>query len=186
MEIFIKNMVCSRCKMVVQSEFEKLGLHAIAVELGRVEIAKDINFSELKLLNQQLQKLGFEILDDKKSKIIERIKNLIIELVHYKDNMLKINLSGYLANDLLHDYSTLSKIFSESEGLTIEHYFIAQKIEKVKELLTYKELTLSEIADQLNYSSAAYLSNQFKKITGFTTSDFKQLKNYTRQNIENI
>jgi AraC-like DNA-binding protein len=170
MELHIKNMVCSRCKMVVKSELEKLGLHLIAVELGIVKIEETLDDSFLNVVNTSLKKFGFAVIDDKKDKIIERIKNLIIELVHYHNNDLNINLSVYLSTALLQDYNSLSKLFSEEENMTIEHYFISQKIEKVKELLTYNELTLSEIADQLNYSTVAYLSNQFKKTTGFTPS----------------
>jgi AraC-like DNA-binding protein len=128
--------------------------------------------------------LGFELIDTKKSKTIERIKNLIIVLVHQKNNQLATTLSNYLSKDLLQDYNTLSNLFSEVEGITIEQYFIAQKIEKVKELLMYNELSLSQIAFQLNYSSTAYLSNQFKKVTGFTPTYFKQLKDKKRKQIE--
>ena len=128
--------------------------------------------------------MGFELIDTKKSKTIERIKNLIIVLVHQKNNQLATTLSNYLSKDLLQDYNTLSNLFSEVEGITIEQYFIAQKIEKVKELLMYNELSLSQIAFQLNYSSTAYLSNQFKKVTGFTPTYFKQLKDKKRKQIE--
>lgn len=179
-------MVCSRCKMVVKSELEKLGLHLIAVELGIVKIEETLDDSFLNVVNTSLKKFGFAVIDDKKDKIIERIKNLIIELVHYHNNDLNINLSVYLSTALLQDYNSLSKLFSEEENMTIEHYFISQKIEKVKELLTYNELTLSEIADQLNYSTVAYLSNQFKKTTGFTPSYFKNLKIQERSNLEDL
>jgi AraC-like DNA-binding protein len=179
-------MVCGRCKMVVESEFEKLGLHTISVELGEVEVQDTIPENQKEILLKNLQALGFDFIDDKRSKTIEKIKNLIVDLVHHKNNELKINLSDYLVENLNQDYSTLSNLFSEVENTTIEKYFISQKIEKVKELLIYNELSLSEIADILNYSNLAHLSNQFKKITGFTPTYFKQLKNKKRIQIENL
>lgn len=179
-------MVCGRCKMVVKSELDKLGLQTIAVELGEVELQDNITDSQKAVLLKNLQALGFDFIDDKKSKTIEKIKNLIVDLVHHKNNELKVNLSDYLVENLNQDYSTLSNLFSEIENTTIEKYFISQKIEKVKELLIYNELSLSEIADMLNYSNVAHLSNQFKKITGFTPTYFKQLKDKKRIQIENI
>lgn len=179
-------MVCNRCKMAVKSELEKVGLHPLSVELGEAEIVEE-NIQDVKnTLLQNLQALGFDLIDNKKSKTIEKIKNLIIELVHTKNNQIHINLSEYLSQKLTQDYSALSTLFSEVEGTTIEKYFINQKIEKVKELLMYDELTLNEIAYQLNYSSIAHLSNQFKKTTGFSPSYFKQLKNKKRRQIEEI
>jgi AraC-like DNA-binding protein len=186
MKLYIKNMVCGRCKMVVKSEFEKLGLQTISVELGEVELEDIITESQKEILLKTFQELGFDFIDDKKTKTIERIKNLIVDLVHHKNNELKINLSDYLVNNLNQDYSTLSNLFSEVENTTIEKYFISQKIEKVKELLIYNELSLSEIADILNYSNVAHLSNQFKKITGFTPTHFKQQKDRNRIQIENL
>jgi AraC-like DNA-binding protein len=179
-------MVCGRCKMVVKSEFEKLGLHTISVELGEVELQNEMTESQKKILLQNLHSLGFDLIDDKKSKTIEKIKTLIIDLVHHKNNELKTNLSDYLAKNLNQDYNMLSNLFSEVESTTIEKYFISQKIEKVKELLIYNELSLSEIADLLNYSNVAHLSNQFKKVTGFTPTYFKQLKDKKRIQIENL
>jgi AraC-like DNA-binding protein len=179
-------MVCGRCKMVVKSEFEKLGLQTISVELGEVELQDTITENQKEILLRNLQSLGFDFIDDKKNKTIEKIKNLIVDLVHHKNNELKINLSDYLAQNLNQDYNTLSNLFSEVENTTIEKYFISQKIEKVKELLIYNELSLSEIADILNYSNVAHLSNQFKKITGFTPTYFKQLKEKKRIQIENL
>lgn len=179
-------MVCSRCKMVVKSEFEKLGIHPLAVELGIVEIQeKDIDLVQDDLV-KNLNLLGFELLDSKKSIIIERIKTFIIELIYDKNNELKTNLSDYLSEHLSQDYNTLSHLFSEVENATIEKYFITQKVERIKELLTYDELTLSEITYQLNYSSVAHLSNQFKKITGFSPTYFKQLKDRKRLQIEDL
>lgn len=186
MKLYIKNMVCSRCKMAVKSELEKLGLHYISLELGEVELHQEINAVQKEALSGKLLALGFELIDDKKSKIIERIKNLIIELVHHKGNDLKTNLSHYLAADLGQEYSALSNLFSEVEGVTIEQYFIAQKIEKVKELLMYNELSLSEIAYQLNYSSVSHLSRQFKKVTGLTPTYFRNLKDRKRKQIEDL
>lgn len=172
--------------MVVESELEKLGLPTVAVELGEVELEQEISDEQKEVLLKNLQTLGFDLIDDKKTKTVERIKNLIVDLVHHKNNDLKINLSDYLAENLNQDYNSLSNLFSEIENTTIEKYFISQKIEKVKELLIYNELSLSEIADILNYSNVAHLSNQFKKITGFTPTSFKQSKDKKRIQIENI
>lgn len=179
-------MVCSRCKMVVKSELEKFGLHTIAVELGEVEITETLEKIEKEKLDVLLKSFGFELIDDKKSRIIEKVKNLVIKLVQEQNNELKINLSIYLSDNLHQDYNYISQLFTQVEGTTIEQYFILQKIEKVKELLVYDELTLSQIAFQFNYSSVAYLSNQFKKITGLTPSHFKQLKAIKRTPIEQL
>jgi AraC-like DNA-binding protein len=186
MKIYIKNMVCNRCNIVVKSELEKIGLHAISVQLGEVELLEDFKNNEKDILSKSLQALGFELLEDRIGITIERIKNLIVDLVHHQDIELKINLSNYLSEQLGQDYNTLSNLFSEVEGKTIEHYFIAQKIERVKELLMYDELTLSEIAIQLNYSDVAHLSNQFKKITGFTPTYFKKIKENIRLQIDKL
>lgn len=186
MELYIKNMVCNRCIMVVKSELEKLGIHPEKVELGVVVTDSEISKEKKSEISTMLLSLGFELIEDKTSKTIEKIKTLIIDLVHHKNNDLNITLSEYLSNQLHQDYHSLSKLFSSVEHLTIEHYFIKQKIEKVKELLTNDELTLSQIADQLQYSSVAYLCNQFKKETGFTATDFKLLKDQKRQGIENV
>ena len=186
MKLYIKNMVCSRCKMVVKAEFEKLKIEPLSVELGEVELTKPITETEKATLLQNLQALGFDLIDDKKSKTIDKIKTLIIELVHHQNNELKTNLSDYLAQELHQDYNSLSNLFSEVENNTIEKYFINQKIEKVKELIIYNELSLSEIADMLNYSNVAHLSNQFKKVTGFTPTYFKNIKDKKRIQIENL
>lgn len=186
MKLYIRNMVCGRCKMVVKSELEKLGLHPLSIELGEVEI-KESSIDKIRAeLLHNLQSLGFDLIDDKKSKTIEKIKNLIIDLVQNKNNQISTNLSDYLSEALRQDYSTLSNLFSEVESTTIEKYFINQKIEKVKELLMYDEMTLNEIAFLLNYSSVAHLSNQFKKITGFSPSYFKKLKDKKRRQIEDL
>lgn len=186
MKLYVKNMVCNRCKMVVKSELEKFGLHLIAVELGEVEIKGDLSDEKKVQLGQRLEALGFELIDNKKSRIIERVKNAIIDLVHHQDNQIQTNLSVFLCGQLLMDYNHLSNLFSEVEGVSIEHYYIAQKIERVKELLVYDELTLSEIAFQLNYSSLGHLSRQFKQVTGLTPSHFKGLKQTKRLSIDEL
>ena len=179
-------MVCNRCIMVVQNELDKLGFDVMNIKLGEVMLAKEPTPEEKSNLDKVLIPLGFEIIDDKKSRIIEQIKNIIIDLVHHQDNDIKTNLSGVLSSKLYYDYNYLSNLFSEVEGTTIEKYFIAQKIEKVKELLVYDELSLSEIAFRLNYSSVAYLSNQFKKVTGLTPSHFKQIKVDKRKPLDSL
>lgn len=184
--IFIKKMVCDRCIMVVQNELEKLGLDAKNIKLGEVILSKEITSLEKENLSKTLEPLGFEVIDDKKGRIIEKIKNIIIDLVHHQDSDVKTNLSDVLSDKLHHDYNYLSNMFSEVEGTTIEKYFIAQKVEKVKELLVYDELSLSEIANRLNYSSVAYLSNQFKKVTGLTPSHFKQIKEDKRKPLDKV
>ena len=184
--ILIKNMVCDRCIMVVQNELEKLGLDAKNIKLGEVILSKEITSLEKENLSKTLEPLGFEVIDDKKGRIIEKIKNIIIDLVHHQDSDVKTNLSDVLSDKLHHDYNYLSNLFSEVEGTTIEKYFIAQKVEKVKELLVYDELSLSEIANRLNYSSVAYLSNQFKKVTGLTPSHFKQIKEDKRKPLDKV
>ena len=179
-------MVCSRCKMVVKSELEKLGLQLLAVDLGEVETAAPITAQQKSKIAEYLKGFGFELIDDKKSRLIEKIKTLIIELVHQQNAQLNTNLSDYLSKNLAQDYSSISNLFSEVEDTTIEKFFINQKIEKVKELLLYDELTLSEIAFRLNYSSVAYLSNQFKKVTGLTPSHFKQIKEDKRKPLDKL
>lgn len=184
--LFIKNMVCNRCIMVVQDELARSGLAVKNIRLGEVILDKEPTRQERDKLEKGLISLGFEIIDDKKSRVIEKIKTIIIDLVHYHDNDAKTNLSAVLSSNLHHDYNYLSNLFSEIEGTTIEKYFIAQKIEKVKELLVYDELSLSEIAMRLNYSSVAYLSNQFKKITGLTPSYFKQIREVKRKPLDEV
>lgn len=184
--LFVKNMVCNRCIMAVQSELDKLGVQVDSIRLGEVILHQELTSEEKNKLQTALEKLGFEIIDDKKSRIIGQIKNTIIDLVHHQDNDLKTNLSELLHSRLHLDYNYLSNLFSEVEGTTIEKYFIAQKIEKVKELLVYDEFSLSEIADRLNYSSVAYLSNQFKKVTGLTPSHFKQIKEEKRKPLDHL
>ncbi|GFD81177.1 hypothetical protein KUL118_40390 [Tenacibaculum sp. KUL118] len=186
MTLTIKNMVCNRCILVIQNELDKLGVGVKSIKLGEVILEKELTSDEKEHLDKVLLDLGFEIIDDKKSRIIEKIKNLIINLVHHQDSETKINLSELLSNELHHDYNYLSNLFSEVEGTTIEKYFIAQKIEKVKELLVYDELSLSEIAFRLHYSSVAYLSNQFKKVTGLTPSHFKKIRKDRRKPLDEV
>ena len=186
MKLYIKNMVCSRCKMVVKSVFENIGIHPMVVELGEVELENDIDENQKQELLKSLRVIGFDLIYDKKSKTIDKIKTLIIDLVQNKNNDLKSNLSDYISQELHQDYNTLSNLFSEVENTTIEKYFMNQKIEKVKELIIYDELSLSEIAYSLNYSSVSHLSNQFKKITGFSPTYFKNLKTIKRRQIEDL
>lgn len=169
-------MVCIRCKMVVKDELQKLGLHYINVELGEAEIMEDVSDKQLQILDIQLKKSGLELMIGEKKILVEKIKILIIELVHYKEDQIKTNLSDYLSNNLNYEYAYLAKLFSEVKGMTIENFYILHKIEKAKELLVYDELTVTQIAEKLHYSSVAHLSNQFKKITGLTPSHFKQLR----------
>ena len=184
--LFIKNMVCNRCIMAVKNELDKLGIEPIDVQLGEVTLEKELTTQEKEKFSKALVSLGFELIDDKKSRLIEQIKNTIIDLVHHQDNETKTNLSDVLSEKLHHDYNYLSNLFSEVEGTTIEKYFIAQKIEKVKELLVYDELSLSEIAFRLNYSSVAYLSNQFKKVTGLSPSHFKKIREDRRKPLDEV
>ena len=179
-------MVCNRCIMVVQNEMNKLALEVENIKLGEVTLKKELTAGDREALEIALVELGFQLIDDKKSRIIERIKNVIIDLVHYQDNEATTKLSDILSKQLNHDYNYLSSLFSEVESTTIEKYFIAQKIEKVKELLVYDELSLSEIAFRLNYSSVAYLSNQFKKVTGLTPSHFKQIRDDKRSPLDKV
>jgi AraC-like DNA-binding protein len=186
MKIYIKNMVCDRCKMVVRSVLEKLELGVVSVELGEVILSAAPNDKQKSDLDTALQEYGFALIDNKKARTIEKIKALIVELVHQQNAKLDTNLSDFLSHRIASDYGALSRLFSEVEGLTIEKYFIAQKIERVKELLVYDELSLSEIADLLHYSSVAYLSGQFKKITGFTPSHFKTIRENKRRPLDAI
>ena len=174
--------------MVVKAELERIGLHYTSVELGEADIQENISPEQYEQLNIALKKSGLELMDDKKSMLIEKIKTVIVELIHYSDNdeELKINFSDYLSEKLQYNYTYLANLFSEVQGTTIEHYIIYHKIERVKELLVYDELTLTEIAYKLNYSSVAHLSNQFKKVTGLTASHFKKLRNKRRTSLEEI
>ena len=186
MKLYVKNMVCARCIMVVKSVFENMDINPISVELGEVELKHDIPENQKQELVKSLRSIGFDLISDKKSKTIDKIKTLIIDLVQNKNNDLKINLSNYLSQELRQDYNTLSNLFSEVENTTIEKYFINQKIEKVKELIMYDELSLSEIAYSLNYSTVSHLSNQFKKVTGFSPTFFRNIKTIKRKQIEDL
>lgn len=170
-------MVSLRCKIVVKTELEQLGLVPKVIELGEVDIEGILPDQTRDKLKIALLKSGLELLEDKKSILIEKIKNIIVEMIHYSDEPPRTNFSDYLSSKLNYDYNYLSNLFSEVKGTTIAHFIIAHKIERAKELLVYDELTLTEIADKLHYSSVAHLSNQFKKVTGLTPSFFKQMKN---------
>jgi len=179
-------MVSIRCKMVVKEELRKLGLHFTTVDLGTVEVMENITQEQRDQLKIALLKSGLELMDDKKAILIEKIQNVIVEMIHYEDELPKVNFSDYLSEKLNYDYTYLANLFSETKGITIEHFIILHKIERVKELIIYDELNLSEIAWKLHYSSVAHLSNQFKKITGLTPSFFKSLKHKKRTTLENV
>jgi AraC-like DNA-binding protein len=179
-------MVSARCKMAVKEELKKLGLHFIVVELGEVEVMENIPLAQRELLKSALLTSGLELMDDKRSVLIEKIKNAIIEMVHHSDEIIKVNFSDYLSEKLNHDYTYLANLFSEVQGTTIEQFIICHKIERIKELIIYGELNITEIAAKMNYSSVAHLSNQFKKVTGLSPSHFKQLKDKRRKPIEEI
>jgi AraC-like DNA-binding protein len=186
LKLYIKYMVSIRCKMVVKDELKKLGLHFIMVDLGEVEIMEDISPDLQAQLKIALLHSGLELMDDKRGILIERIKTVIVEMVHYADELPKTNFSDYLSAKLNHDYTYLANLFSEVQGTTIEQFIIAHKVERIKELIIYDELNITEIAWKMNYSSVAHLSNQFKKVTGLSPSHFKQLKVKRRSPIENI
>ena len=186
MKLLIKNMVSLRRKLLVKSELEKMNLHFTIVELGEVEITENLTPTQNAELRIVLLRSGLELLEDKKSMLIEKIKNIIIELIHYTDEPPVLNFSAYLSEKLNYDYNYLSNLFSEVKGTTIEHFIIAHKIEKAKELLIYDQLTLTEIAEKLHYSNVAHLSNQFKKVTGLTPTFFKNMKHKRLISLENL
>jgi AraC-like DNA-binding protein len=186
MKLFLKYMVSIRCKMLVKAELNKLGIHYKTVELGEAEIEGEITQKQRDELDMALKRSGIELMDDKKSILIERIKNAIVEQVHYSEEPLEINLSEFLSRKLQRDYTYLANLFSESQGITIEHFHIMHKIERVKELLVYDELNITEIAWKMGYSSVAHLSNQFKKMTGLTPSFFRKIKDKKRGTLEDI
>jgi len=187
MLLYVKNMVCNRCIMVVKSELEKLGLHPEQVTLGEVMLKEDeLSPQQLQDIGTALQQAGFELISDRNSRMIEKIKNVIISQVHHSGEELKQKFSTIISSELHYDYSYLSKLFSEVEGITIEQYIINQKIEKVKELLVYDELSLTQIADQMGYSSVAHLSAQFKKVTGLPPSHFKNIGGKMRKPLDKI
>jgi len=179
-------MVSNRCKIAVKEELNKLGLHFVFVDLGEVDIMEDLSAAQHEQLKNVLLNAGFELMDDKRAVLIEKIKNVIIEMVHYSDEMIKINFSEYLSKKLDHNYTYLANLFSEVQGMSIEQFIILHKIERIKELIIYGELNITEIAWKMNYSSVAHLSNQFKKVTGLSPSHFKQLKDKSRNPIEEV
>lgn len=176
MKYYIRNMVCAGCIMVVKTELDKLGIRSPSIELGEIEISEDLSDEQLQAFGKAIQRFGFEIMDDRKSYLIEKIKHAIFELVNYSDEEIKVGLSDYISLKVNHSYIYLSNLFSEVTGTTIEQYIITKKIDRVKELLIYEDLSLSEIAFRMHYSSVAHLSAQFKKVTGLTPSAFKKLK----------
>ncbi|WP_319499443.1 AraC family transcriptional regulator [uncultured Draconibacterium sp.] len=186
MKLYIKNMVCIRCQMVVKTELEKLGLQYVNVRIGEADIIGNVQPEQLEQLKADLKKAGLVLMDNKKSVLVEKIKSAIIELVHYTEDQIKVNLSDYLSEKLNYDYTYLANLFSEVKGITIEKFYLTHKIERVKELIVYDELNLSEIAFKMHYSSVAHLSNQFKKYTGLTPTHFKKLKNKRRDTLEDV
>ncbi len=186
MKLYIKYMVSLRCKLLVKEELKNLGIHYVIVDLGMVEILEDMTLDQREKLKENLLRSGLELLDDKKSILIEKIKNVIVEMIHYSDEIPAVNYSEYISEKLGYDYTYLANTFSEVKGITIQQFIINHKIEKVKELLLYDELNLTEISYKLHYSSVAHLSNQFKKITGLSPSFYKQLKQKRKGNLENL
>ncbi|MEO8772038.1 MAG: AraC family transcriptional regulator [Ferruginibacter sp.] len=186
MKLYIKYMVSIRCKMVVQAAFKKLGLHYVTINLGEVNVLEKITAVQREKLKEILLKSKLELMDDKKAILIERIKSVIIEMVHYSEEVPKTNFSDYLSKKLSHNYTYLANIFSETQSITIEHFIIIHKIERVKELIIYDELNFTEIADKLHYSGVAHLSSQFKKVTGLTPSYFKTMKNKKLNMLEDL
>ena len=186
MKLYIKYMVSLRCKLLVKQELENLGLRHTSVDLGMIEIIEDIDEQTRMLLKRNLAASGLELLDDKRKILIDRIKNVIIEMVHYTDEVPKVNFSDYITEKLGYDYTYLSNLFSEVKGITIQHFIIKHKIERAKELILYDELNLTEISYKLNYSSVAHLSNQFKKVTGQSPSFYKKIGQKRKRNLENL
>ncbi|MHA4811397.1 helix-turn-helix domain-containing protein [Flavitalea flava] len=186
MKVYIKYMISLRCTLMVKSELEKLGLQYGAIDLGIVELLKEPTVAQRNQLARNLARSGLEVLDDKKSILIEKIKNVVVVMVHYADELPIVNFSEYLSKKLNYDYNYLSNIFSEVKGMTIQHFMILHKIEKVKELLLYDELNLTEISYKLHYSSVSHLSNQFKRVTGLSPSFFKKTREKRNVNLENL
>ncbi|MEO6719618.1 MAG: AraC family transcriptional regulator [Ferruginibacter sp.] len=186
MKLYIKYMVSLRCKMMVHEELSKMGITNVVVDMGTVELLNDLTNEQREQLRERLLMLGLELLDDKKSILIERVKNVITEMIHYSDELPKINYSDHISEKLNYDYTYLANMFSEVKGITIQQFIITHKIERAKELIIYDELNLTEIAYKLRYSSVAHLSNQFKKVTGLTPSFFKSLKHKKRVMLENV
>jgi AraC-like DNA-binding protein len=186
MKIYIKNMVSNTCKLVVKDALNNLNLHYIFINLGEVEVMETLSKTERELLKVALQRMGLELMNDKKTILIEKVKDSIVEMILYTDDMIKVNFSDYLSQKLNYDYTYLSNLFSEVQGINIQNFVLLLKVERVKELITYDELTISEIAYKMNYSSVAHLSSQFKKVTGFSPTYFKHLRERRRNSIEAI
>lgn len=181
MKIYIKYMVSLRCKLVVIAALDSLGVQYGTVELGEVKLAEPLTEQQYQQLSSILMKTGLELMDSKKAIVVEKIKNIIVEMVHYSDEFPRVNFSNHLSETLEYNYTYLANLFSQTTGITIEHYVILQKVERIKELLLYDELNIAEISYQLNYSSAAHLSSQFKKITGLTPSYFKKIRQFRKR-----
>jgi AraC-like DNA-binding protein len=179
-------MVSARCKMAVKAILKDMGLHFVVVDLGEIDIMEDITVEQRERMKTALMASGLELMEDKKAMLIEKIKNVIIEMIHHSDEVVKINFSNFLSEKLNYDYTYMANLFSEVQGTTIEQYIISNKVERIKELIIYGELNITEIAWKMNYSSVAHLSNQFKKVTGLSPSHFKQLKDKRRSPIEEI
>ena len=186
MKLFIQNMVSLRCKMMVKSELDNLNLDYRSVELGEVMLKQPISEAERFLLKEALHKSKLELMDDKKAMLIEKIINIIVEMVHYTDELPAVNFSEFLSKEMDMDYHKLAEVFSKTKGITIERFIILHKIERAKELIIYDELNLTEISYKLHYSSVAHLSNQFKQVTGLTPTFFKNLSIRKRQNLEDV
>jgi AraC-like DNA-binding protein len=186
MKLYIKFMLSTRCKIVVKDILKDMDLHFVIVDLGEVEIMEDLDGEQLEELKSALLVSGLELMDNKKAILIERIKNTIVEMVHHSTEGLKVNFSNFLSEKLNHDYTYMANLFSEVQGTTIEQFMISHKVERIKELIIYGELNITEIAWKMNYSSVAHLSNQFKKMTGLSPSQFKQLKEKTRRSLEEL
>lgn len=186
MTLYIKYMVSMRCKMLVSEKLLQLGLNYFTVDLGQINVLEKITDRQLEQLKSELLKSGLELMDDKRAIVIGKIKNVIIDMVHHTDELPKVKFSVLLTEKLDYDYTYLANLFSQTEGITIQQFILQHKIERIKELIIYNELSLSEISFKLNYSSAAALSNQFKKVTGLTPSFYKQLKEKRKENLENV
>ena len=186
MKLYIKYMVSQRCKLALKEELRKLGIRYTSIELGEVEIYETLTHKQREALKASLYNCGLELMDDKRTILIEKVKNLITEMIHYNDELPKTNYSDFISERLQHDYTYLSNLFSQVKGITIQQFIINHKVERIKELISYGEMNLTEIAWKMNYSSVGHLSNQFKKITGFSPSHFKQSKQKRRSPIEEI
>lgn len=186
MKLYVKYIVSIRCRIMVQEALKKMGLHFVLLDFGEVEIMENLTNEQFLELKIMLFKDGLELMDNKKTILIERIKNVIVEMVHYTSKIIKTNFSDYLSDKLHYDYTYLANLFSQVQGTTIEQFIISHKVERIKELIIYGESNMTEIAIRMNYSSVAHLSNQFKKVTGLSPSHFKKLKNRRRSPIEDI